>query len=105
ASVRDLWLRTGLPASVVERLAEADAFRSIGLDRRAALWAARALDGKPAAGRLPLFERLDLDLQAHEPETGLPVMPAGEHVIRDYRTQSLSLREHPVSFLRQQLAR
>src|SRR5262249_35613053 len=56
-SVRDLWLRSGLTRSAIERLADADAFRSIGLDRRAALWAVRALDEKSAAERLPLFEK------------------------------------------------
>lgn len=45
-SVRDVWLRSGLDADEIERLAEADAFRSLGIDRRAALWAVRALDGK-----------------------------------------------------------
>jgi len=105
ASVRDLWLRSGLKRAVIERLAEADAFRSLGLDRRAALWAARALDEKTAAERLPLFERPGLKLRDQEPHTALPVMPAGEHVIQDYRTLSLSLKAHPVSFLRRELER
>ena len=100
ATVRQLWLRSGLSASVLERLAEADAFRSMGLDRRAALWAVRALDQKAAAERLPLFERPGLSLREHEPQTTLPEMPAGEHVIRDYRAQSFSLKDHPLSFLR-----
>jgi error-prone DNA polymerase len=56
-SVRDLWLRTGLDVGQMEKLAEADAFRSIGLDRRTALWQVRALDKAKAAERLPLFER------------------------------------------------
>ena len=56
-SVRDVWLRSGLDVDEIERLAEADAFRSLGLDRREALWAVRALDGKSAAERLPLFDR------------------------------------------------
>ena len=54
-SVRDLWLRSGISRAGLERLAEADAFRSIGLDRRAALWEVRALDPLSAAERLPLF--------------------------------------------------
>ncbi len=102
-SVRDLWLRTGLPAAVIERLAAADAFRSIGLDRRQALWAVRALDAGSAAERLPLFERPALRLRDTEPETRLPVMPLGEHVIHDYRTLALSLKAHPMSFLRERL--
>ncbi|MEO3387215.1 error-prone DNA polymerase [Mesorhizobium sp. CAU 1741] len=104
-SVRDLWLRSGLPRAVIQRLAEADAFRSLGLDRRAALWAVRALDEKGAAERLPLFERPELRLADHEPVVALPSMPAGEHVIQDYRSLSLSLKAHPVSFLRDALDR
>ncbi|MCV3765543.1 error-prone DNA polymerase [Rhizobium sp. TRM95796] len=100
ASVRDLWLRSGLTRAVIERLADADCFRSIGLDRRAALWAVRALDEKSAAERLPLFENKGADLLAHEEDVRLPKMPEGEHVIHDYRTQSLSLKAHPISFLR-----
>jgi error-prone DNA polymerase len=99
-SVRDLWLRSGLSRAVIERLADADSFRSIGLDRRAALWAVRALDEKTAAERLPLFENSSADLLDHEPAIALPDMPAGEHVIQDYRTMSHSLKAHPVSFLR-----
>ncbi|MBS3649778.1 error-prone DNA polymerase [Pseudaminobacter sp. 19-2017] len=105
ASVRDLWLRSGLSASVVERLAAADAFRSLGLDRRRALWEVRALDAGSAAERLPLFERPALQLADNEPETRLPSMPLSEHVIHDYRTLSLSLKAHPVSFLRERLAK
>ena len=104
-SVRDVWLRTGLPASVLHRLAGADAFRSLGLDRRDALWAALALDPDAAAERLPLFDRDDIALADAEPETRLPPMPPGEHVVHDYRTLSLSLKAHPVSFLRADLAR
>ena len=102
-SVRDVWLRTGLPAATVVGLAEADAFRSIGLDRREALWAARALEGRSAAERLPLFDRPEMRLRELEPETRLPPMPLGEHVYHDYRTLTLSLKAHPVSFLRQRL--
>ena len=102
-SVRDVWLRSGLPASVVVRLAEADAFRSLGMDRREALWAARALDGRSATEHLPLFERPEIRLRELEPETRLPAMPLGEHVFHDYRTLTLSLKAHPVSFLRERL--
>ncbi|MBS9721618.1 error-prone DNA polymerase [Tianweitania sp. BSSL-BM11] len=104
-SVRDLWLRSGLPASTIVRLAEADAFRSLGLDRRAALWAARALDAKAAPETLPLFTQANTKLRDFEPETHLPAMPLGEHVIHDYRTLTLSLKAHPVSFLRGPLMR
>ncbi|WP_137154075.1 error-prone DNA polymerase [Rhizobium sp. FKL33] len=105
ASVRDLWLRSGLSRAVIERLADADCFRSIGLDRRAALWAVRALDEKSAAERLPLFENKGADLLEHEQPVRLPTMAEGEHVIHDYRTQSLSLKAHPASFLRQDFER
>ena len=103
-SVRDLWLRSGLPRSVIERLADADCFRSIGLDRRAALWAVRALDEKSAAERLPLFEKTGEDLLEHEAPVDLPVMPDGEHVVHDYKTMEHSLKGHPVSFLRREFA-
>ncbi len=97
-SIRDLWLRTGLTRGAIERLADADAFRSIGLDRRAALWAARALDAGAARERLPLFDRPELSgAREHEPDFGLPPMPLGEHVVNDYRFLSLSLKAHPVS--------
>ncbi len=102
-SLRDLWLRTGLPAATIERLADADAFRSIGLDRRAALWAARGLDTGSPAETLPLFAAAaDGDLR-REPDVDLPPMPLGEQVVNDYRFLKLSLKAHPVSFLRADL--
>ncbi|RUW86243.1 error-prone DNA polymerase, partial [Mesorhizobium sp. M1E.F.Ca.ET.063.01.1.1] len=104
-SVRDLWLRSGLDVGEIERLAEADAFRSLGLDRRAALWEVRALDGRSAAEKLPLFDQPTLRLRELEPETKLPKMPLGEHVVHDYRALGLSLKEHPVAFLRERLDR
>ncbi|WP_426238491.1 error-prone DNA polymerase [Pararhizobium sp. DWP1-1-3] len=105
SSVRDLWLRSGLTRSAIERLADADAFRSIGLDRRAALWAVKSLDEKSAAERLPLFEQAGQSDLQQEPEVILPQMPQGEHVINDYRYLSLSLKAHPVSFLREDFSR
>ncbi len=103
-SIRDLWLRSGLERPVIERLADADAFRSIGLSRRQALWAVRALDGKSAVEKLPLFDRADHEDLQREPETRLPAMLPGEEVIEDYRHLSLSLKAHPVSFLRDRLS-
>jgi error-prone DNA polymerase len=102
-SVRDVWLRSGLDVDEIEKLAQADAFRSIGLDRRAALWQVRALDRKAAAETMPLFDRPGIKLPDNEPATKLPFMPAGEHVIHDYRSLGLSLKAHPVSFLRDRL--
>lgn len=102
-SVRDLWLRSGLDVHAVIRLAGADAFRSLGLDRRAALWAAQALGAGSATECLPLFERTPVP--DREPEVSLPAMPLGEHVVHDYRNLSLSLKAHPVSFLRRRLTK
>jgi error-prone DNA polymerase len=104
-SVHDLWLRSGLSSAVLERLADADAFRSVGLDRRAALWAVKALDEQSAVERLPLFEGAGSDDLQIEPKVALPEMPAGEQVIHDYRTLTLSLKAHPVSFMREDFSR
>jgi error-prone DNA polymerase len=103
STVRDVWLRSGLDVDEIEKLAQADAFRSIGLGRREALWAVKALDRKAAAEFLPLFDRPGLGLRDHEPATNLPAMPPSEHVIHDYRMLGLSLKAHPVSFLRKRL--
>jgi error-prone DNA polymerase len=102
-SVRDVWLRSGLDVGEIEKLAEADAFRSLGIGRREALWAVRALDGKSAAEKLPLFDRPGIALRELEPEAALPKMPLGQHVIHDYRSLGLSLKAHPVGFLREKL--
>ncbi|CAO3423629.1 error-prone DNA polymerase [Azospirillum doebereinerae] len=91
----DLWRRARLSLLALERLAKADAFRSVGLDRRAALWAVRALGDSP----LPLFARLD-DPAIDEPDAPLPAMPLGEHVVMDYGSLSLSLKAHPLALLR-----
>ncbi|MFB9953391.1 error-prone DNA polymerase [Rhizobium puerariae] len=102
-SVHDLWLRSGLDKSDIERLADADAFTSIGLTRREALWAARGLDEKNAVEKLPLFDSAGgADLRP-EVKPRLPSMLPGEEVIEDYRYLSLSLKAHPVSFLRPEL--
>ncbi len=101
-SVRDLWLRSGLSSTVLERLADADAFRSLGLDRRQALWAVRGLDRVGDQDDLPLFaSRPGRDT---EPDARLPPMQLGAHVVEDYRRLSLSLKAHPASFLRARLS-
>ena len=101
-SVRDLWLRSGLSSTVLERLADADAFRSLGLDRRQALWAVRGLDRVGDQDDLPLFaSRPGRDT---EPDARLPPMPLGAHVVEDYRRLSLSLKAHPASFMRARLS-
>jgi error-prone DNA polymerase len=101
-SVRDLWLRTRLPPSVLERLADADAFGSLGLTRRDALWAVRALQRAGDKDDLPLFRRVAMP--ELEPDAALPAMPPGAQVVEDYRHLHLSLKAHPVSFLRHDLA-
>ncbi|MEX2318545.1 MAG: OB-fold nucleic acid binding domain-containing protein, partial [Bauldia sp.] len=103
-SVRDLWLRTGLTRAAIERLADGDAFRSLGLDRRDALWAARGESAGKAKDRLPLFDVAEHRDIRKEPDFDLPPMPIGEHVVNDYRYLSLSLKAHPLSFLRESLA-
>jgi error-prone DNA polymerase len=91
--------RAGLGVGALETLARADAFRSMGLDRRAALWAVKGLD----VGGLPLFAGLDGRL-AEEPAVALPAMPIGEHVAEDYGSTGLSLKRHPLALLRDRLA-
>ena len=93
--------RAGISVSAIETLAAADAFRSAGLDRRQALWQARALAKAPP---LPLFEAAGEQGEGREPAVALPAMAEGEQVVEDYRTLRLSLRAHPLSFLRERLA-
>ena len=107
-------LDAGLTLSTLERLAEADAYRSLGLDRRQALWQVAAL-GTPSThrkkdkdGTLRITRQLDLFThtekeQALEPGVHLPAMALSEHVVRDFTFTGLSLRAHPVSFLRKHL--
>ena len=100
-SVRDLWLRTGLPPKALERLAHANAFGSLGLSRRDALWAVKALRRAGDKDDLPLFAHAAMPEM--EPDMHLPSMPPGQQVIEDYRHLHLSLRAHPVSFFRADL--
>jgi len=103
-SVEEAWRRAGVPPAALERLAEADAFRGIGLNRRQALWQVRGV----ADSVLPLFAAAD----AHgpprpeivEPPVPLAPMRAGAEVVEDFRSVGLSLRRHPVAFLRPALA-
>jgi error-prone DNA polymerase len=154
-----LWRRSGLAPRALERLAAADAMRSLnpepgGLDRRQGLWALKALGQAPLplfalaehkqravipgrgtganpeprntdderfveAAALPLEDRcsgVPGFLAAREPRNDvtssearaaalLPAMPLGEHVVEDYRSTSLSLKRHPLAFLRGELER
>jgi error-prone DNA polymerase len=152
ASIERLGALGGVSRFTIERLAEADAFRSLGLDRREALWAARRLGtlgidkaigtlsgvqdyassaargssraGKPppraprggkisgltadqhaSAHLLPLFSAQMDDELFPEARIALPPMPLCEHVVEDYVTTGLSLKEHPVRFFRERLTR
>jgi error-prone DNA polymerase len=98
ASVEDLQSRGRVPVHAIQRLAAADAFRSMGLDRRAALWDSRALR---QSSELPLFAAAEARDEGMESEAAkLPAMPLAEHVISDYQTVRLSLKAHPMHFLR-----
>ncbi len=101
-SVRDLWLRTGLSPAVLERLASADAFSSLGLTRREALWAVAGLNRAGDKDDLPLLRALAFT--PIEADAALPPMPPGEAVMEDYRALSHSLKGHPVAFLRKGLS-
>ena len=114
ASIERLAAIAGISRFTIERLAEADSFRSLGLDRRAALWAARRLDviGIRTArqttfakvkGALPLLAPHLSDELFPEPSVMLPAMPLCEHVVEDYVATGLSLKEHPVRFFRDRL--
>ena len=102
ASIDDLWRRAGVPAAALVQLAEADAFRaSLKLARREALWAIKALRDEP----LPLFAAASAREaktvpELHEPTVTLRPMTAGSEVVEDYGHVGLTLRNHPVSFLR-----
>jgi error-prone DNA polymerase len=96
-SLEDFARDTGLPKRALILLADADAFRSIGLDRRAALWAVRRL---PDDVPLPLFEIATAREQPDEDARPLPLMPLPEQVVADYQTIRLSLKGHPMEFLR-----
>jgi error-prone DNA polymerase len=100
-SVEDAWRRSGVPLAALEKIARADGFQALGLDRRQALWAIKGL----AAAPLPLFAAADAREGALTPEvTEAPVafepLTAGREVVEDYRATQLSLRAHPLAFLR-----
>lgn len=100
ASVDDLWRRAGVKGAALTHLAEADAFRpGLGLARREALWAIKALRDEP----LPLFAAAAVMREAEEPDVLLQPMRDGAEVARDYNRTGLTLRDHPVAFLRADL--
>jgi error-prone DNA polymerase len=102
-SIEDVHRRAGVPVGALERVAEADGFSfpptmTAASSRRQALWTIRGLSDSP----LPLFDRLDAE--PADPPVPLTPMTDGRQVVEDYRSTGLSLRRHPVSFLRQDLA-
>ncbi len=104
ASVEDAWRRSGVSRGSLEKLANADAFHSLGLDRRQALWQVRGLRDAP----LPLFAAADaregrFSPEGREPGVALRPMTEGREVVEDYRHTQLSLRAHPLAFLRPEL--
>ncbi len=115
SSIQDFYRRTKLNKNHMEKLAEADAFRSIGIDRREAQWAIRGLIGhaqkNAAIEDLPLFEKArtmerdqrPVPFQQEDPVTLRP-MALGQHVFEDYSALKLSLKAHPVTFVRGQLS-
>ncbi|KPF77062.1 DNA polymerase [Blastomonas sp. AAP25] len=98
-SVEMLARRADLPSAALRLLADADAFGSLGLSRRQALWEVR----RTPSGELPLFAAARARELGDEPDMQLPIMPASEEVVTDYQTLRLSLKDHPMRFLRARL--
>ncbi|MBB3912345.1 error-prone DNA polymerase [Sphingomonas desiccabilis] len=103
-SVEDAWRRSGVPLAALEKIARADGFQALGLDRRQALWAIKGLAAEP----LPLFAAADARAGGLTPEVAeapvtLEPLTAGREVVEDYRATQLSLRAHPLTFLRGEL--
>ncbi|MDX2484544.1 MAG: error-prone DNA polymerase [Pseudodonghicola sp.] len=96
-----LWLRAGIGPAVLERLAEADAYTGLGLGRRDALWAVKAIKGNAP---LPLFNDPIEGEGIREPAVDLPTMHLGEEVVEDYVAMRLSLKAHPMELLRPEMA-
>jgi error-prone DNA polymerase len=96
-TLEDLAITAAIPLRSLRKLADADAFRSLGLDRRQALWEIRRIPDNDA---LPLFAAANARELAAEPDPHLPDMPLGEHVATDYQTLRLSLKAHPMEVLR-----
>jgi error-prone DNA polymerase len=95
-AIEDLARRADLPPPALRLLADADAFGSLGLNRRQALWDVR----RTPARQLDLFAAMDAPELAAEPDPALPEMALGEHVVTDYQLLRLSLRAHPMALLR-----
>ncbi len=101
ASIEDLARRAALPPAALRKLADADAFGSLGKGRRDALWEAR----RTPSDQLPLFAFADAAELGAEPDAQLPIMPLSEEVVADYQMLRLSLKAHPMQFLRERFTR
>lgn len=106
ASVEDFWCRSGVQRAAIEKLADADAYHAFGADWRQGLWKVSGLGEAP----LPLFVAADravdvASAEGIEPAVALRPLTDGREVIEDYRALQLSLRAHPLSFLRDELTR
>jgi len=99
-STENLARRADLPSRALRLLADADAFGSLGLTRREALWEAR----RTPSGELPLFAAAKTCELGNEPPVTLPAMPMREEVATDYQSIRLSLKDHPMTFIRPTLA-
>ncbi len=100
-TVESLWRTSGVPVRALRALARADAFQSMGLDRQAARWRLAPLRDHP----MPLFESVDAE-RATEPQgVLLPAVPLSSEVLTDYGSVGLSLKAHPISFIREHLDR
>ena len=95
-SIEELARRANLPSQGVHLLADADGLRSLGFDRREGAWEAR----RTPSDKLPLFAAARARELGEEGDMQLPTMPLGEHVAADYQTIRLSLKGHPMQFLR-----
>ena len=100
SSIEQLARRADIPQRALRLLADADAFRSMALDRRDALWEVR----RTPTAALPLFAAARARELGEEPDAALPAMSGAEHVVADYQMTRLSLKAHPLSFLRETLA-
>jgi error-prone DNA polymerase len=102
ASMDDLRTRARLPASALDALAAADALNGLSLTRRPGLWAAKGL---PRAAPAPLFAAAGIEEADGPTPSALPTPALSEEVVHDYGTIRLSLKAHPLSFLRERMAR
>jgi error-prone DNA polymerase len=96
-TIEDIWRRAGIKSATLNRLAEADAFISIGINQREAIWQASAILSN---NKLPLF---DQDIDGEIIKEALPILPnmsLGEAIVQDYTATKFSLRAHPLSLLR-----